>query len=505
MCYTYLVDVDIQHLQTSNILTNRGFSFRTQDHADQIHSNNFLDSQVFSMVSKSRWFTRGWTLQELLAPSQVIFFSADWTVLGDRNRMSNWIADITRIHIGALNDRSTIQHYSIAQRMSWAATRETTRSEDTAYCLLGIFNIHMPMLYGEGQETFQRLQQEIIRISDDHSIFSWNLQAGVRELCTGALAASPKAFLSCGSVVRYDDIWRFPFSITNLGISIEFPLIKSWYEGIFLVELNCARELRGCEDPLDVLPGRRTACRRVKIWIFLRHVQHNIYQRVHLPVSTVLLQPSYTVIVQQAKTALFIEIQKSHHSRSLTLPEPLIPTVRKPIHDSMFSSGVITTFGWGTKNRFNRYEQAFDLGNFCSQVLKARSPMGISHQLVSNQNFTSIFSVAWDISIKPRHWIHSTFADADRRFWKGIVGVDKWMCLFDGIRTPVNELGHLIDNLSHLHSQLRQDFSEDFQQANRSLHTPMIIVSHQELQNLRGQRELLVDIIFRERPERVME
>lgn len=414
--------------------------------------------------------------------------------------MSNWIADITRIHIGALRDRSTIQQYSIAQKMSWAATRETTRVEDIAYCLLGIFNIHMPMLYGEGEAAFHRLQREIMGTSDDHSIFSWNLQDDVRQAYTGVLATSPKAFLSCGSVVGNNDIWRFPFSVTNLGISIEFPLIQTWYEGIDLVELNCVRELRGRDDPLDIPPDKKRFCRRIKLWMFLRRVQHNIYQRVHLPASTVLLQPLYIASVQHTKTALFVEIQNSYQNRSLPLPEPLTPNIQKSTHRSPFSSGVMITFGWGTKNRFNIYEQAFNPGKFCLQVLKGRYPMGISHQLVCNENFSLLFSVAWNLNMQPQHWTHSVFVDPDKKFSRSIINEDKWNCLLVKGK-PASTPGDLTDQMARIHKQLRQDFGEAFRHACRLPISPIVLISPQELQNLHGQRELLIDILFQGNPE----
>lgn len=409
--------------------------------------------------------------------------------------MSNWIAEITKIHIGALKDRSTIPRYSIAQRMSWAATRETTRPEDIAYCLLGIFDIYMAMLYGEGSIAFRRLQQEIIQSSDDQSIFAWNLEGNAGELCTGVLATSPKAFLSCGSIVRDYKLKRYSFTVTNLGLSIDLPTIQTGYESIALVGLNCARELRGHDDPLDVLPNLKTFCRGFQAWIFLYCIQGKIYQRIHWPVSTIFLQPSYTDRVQTTKTSFFIETQKSFRNHLHLPSDPLMPPIQRSIQPSPFSSGLMMTFGWGNTNMFNGYEQAFNFGPLCSQTLKGRSPMGTSHQLVCSRHFSLILSVAWDQMMQPQHWTHSIFADTERRLWSRIVGVEKWNCLFDdGTRPPTKEF------VSHLHSQLRQDFGEAFQQASRSPRVPLVMVSLQGLQNLHGQHELLVDIIFREKP-----
>jgi hypothetical protein len=110
---------------------------------------------------KSRWFTRGWTLQELVAPDTVEFFSSEGEQLGDKNSLVYEIHNITAIPIQALQG-TPLSNFSIDCRMSWAGKRETKREEDAAYCLLGIFNIHMPLIYGEGRDkAFRRLKKEI--------------------------------------------------------------------------------------------------------------------------------------------------------------------------------------------------------------------------------------------------------------------------------------------------------------------------------------------------------
>lgn len=415
--------------------------------------------------------------------------------------MSTWIAHITRIHIGALRDRSTIPYYSIAQRMSWAATRETTRSEDIAYCLLGIFDIYMPMLYGEGEAAFKRLQQEIMGTSDDHSIFAWDLQDTRREFCTGALAPSPKAFLSCGSLVRDDSIGRLPFSVTNVGISIELSLVRSWYEGIVLVGLNCARELRGRDDPLNMLPSGRTTYRRYRVWIFLQHVQDSLYQRIHLPASIVFLQWLYRGSVQKTKKDLFIEIQKPQQYRPRALPTSFIPGIPRSIPHPLFSSGLMITLGWGNINRFNRYEEIFNPGQFFSQTLKGRSSMGISHQIVSSGFFSLLLSVAWNRDMEPQSWVHSVFVDSRKEILSEIVSAEKWRFLFDDGIPSASETGDLVGFLSHIHNRLRCGFGDAFNCVDRSPTAPTVTFSPQELQNLHGECELLVDIIFREKPQ----
>lgn len=416
--------------------------------------------------------------------------------------MSTWIAHITRIHIGALRDRSTIQRYSIAQRMSWAATRETTRREDIAYCLLGIFNIHMPMLYGEGEAAFTRLQKEIMKSSDDHSIFAWNMPYSEKELYTVALAISPKPFLSCGSVVRDKRVVRSPFTVTNLGLSISLPLIHSWYGGIDIVGLNCSRELRGCDDPLDILPDGRTSCRRLQVWIFLRQVQTNVYQRVHIPASIIFLQQMYSNSARSTKTSLFIEIYEYPRNRLLLLPDVLIPTIQESTLTSPFSSGLMITLGWGTMNRFGIYEQAFNPGHFYFQTLKDRSPMSISHQLLCNPEFCLLFSTAWDRDMRPQHWNYSTFADHSRKISSEIISAERWKHLVDdNVGTSSTRPEDLLDLLSRIHDHIRRDFGDAFRHADSSPIAPMVSISPQQLQNLHGQRELLVDIVFRGKPK----
>ncbi|KAI1638327.1 heterokaryon incompatibility protein-domain-containing protein [Biscogniauxia mediterranea] len=147
----------------------------------------------------SRWFTRGWTLQELIAPREVQFFDSQWTFIETRSSMAPLLESITQIRpltsqrcnlfqrdpFGG-SSRTLLDSYSVCNRMSWTSQRVTTRTEDIAYCLMGIFDVHMPLLYGEGTRAFRRLQEEIIKQSNDHSIL---LHEG-----NDLLASSPRAF-----------------------------------------------------------------------------------------------------------------------------------------------------------------------------------------------------------------------------------------------------------------------------------------------------------------------
>jgi Heterokaryon incompatibility protein (HET)/NACHT domain len=138
-CYVYLADVSINKRK-------RG------DNAAETWKQAFQES---------KWFTRGWTLQELLAPASVEFFSSDGKRLGDRVSLKEQLHEITGISLQALEGRS-LDMFSVSERNSWAAKRVTTIEEDGAYCLLGIFDISMSSRYGEGKEkAFQRLYNKI--------------------------------------------------------------------------------------------------------------------------------------------------------------------------------------------------------------------------------------------------------------------------------------------------------------------------------------------------------
>ncbi|KAK3935120.1 heterokaryon incompatibility protein-domain-containing protein [Diplogelasinospora grovesii] len=167
-CYAYLADVDI-------------------DMDDDIDRDD---------LQQSRWFRRGWTLQELIAPKNVELYDWKWRSLGNRSLLATQLSYITGIHESVLTmnhpfgshkpeagrdgrcstcgARATIESilrtHSIATRMSWAAQRKTTREEDEAYCLMGLFGVNMPLLYGEGRKAFLRLQREIVASSNDQSI-----------------------------------------------------------------------------------------------------------------------------------------------------------------------------------------------------------------------------------------------------------------------------------------------------------------------------------------------
>jgi hypothetical protein len=125
----------------------------------------------------SQWFQRGWTLQELIAPDEVWFYQYDWQLLGLRSSLAYRISCITDINELILHKNGLLRlhSFSVATKMSWAAGRHTTRPEDRAYSLMGLFGINMPTLYGEGGEAaFFQLQTKNFEVFSDHSILAWD-------------------------------------------------------------------------------------------------------------------------------------------------------------------------------------------------------------------------------------------------------------------------------------------------------------------------------------------
>lgn len=175
-------------------------------------------------------------MQELVAPSSLRFYFQDWTLMGDKSEFIEELSNATGIPIFIL-ENGDLNEVSLAERMSWACYRQTTRVEDIAYCLLGIFDIQMPLLYGEGEKAFVRLQEEILKTTDDYSLFAWRaLNSETRPAFSstyrGLLARSPLEFRDCGSVETENITSTFPINSTPIGLRLQLefladPLDKS--------------------------------------------------------------------------------------------------------------------------------------------------------------------------------------------------------------------------------------------------------------------------------------
>ena len=210
VCYAYLHDVD-------------GSSFPTEKN----------DSKYQKSDGWPEWFSRGWTLQEMIAPRNLRFFNKDWQPIGNKEMLTETLERITGVPEHILADGLEGNRPCVAQIISWAANRTTTRVEDRAYSLMGLLDVNMQMLYGEGKKAFHRLQLEIIRSSNDQSIFTWGHESDVR--IGSILADDSSDFEGCSTMelVNHSEfIKEFPelsstsavhldvFPVTNRGIQI---------------------------------------------------------------------------------------------------------------------------------------------------------------------------------------------------------------------------------------------------------------------------------------------
>ncbi|KAF2027656.1 hypothetical protein EK21DRAFT_71377 [Setomelanomma holmii] len=199
------------------------------------HLSDVTDTQL--SFHQSRWYTRGWTLQELIAPKDVVFFDGDWTFRGTKQTMSTHISMITGIPEQVLDRSLDLHEIPVAQRFSWASKRETTRVEDLAYSLLGIFNINMAMLYGEGDRAFIRLQEQILSQSADMSIFLWtDLQTN--QEYTGLLSPSPACFREMRQVIAEPTFTQREFYLTNRGIRMKLGIAWGDDTGLAVLPLK---------------------------------------------------------------------------------------------------------------------------------------------------------------------------------------------------------------------------------------------------------------------------
>ena len=219
---------------------------------------------------RSRWFTRGWTLQELIAPMALVFLSREWRVVGTKSGLADVIEEVTGVESDVLMHRRPLEQISVARRMSWAAHRRTTRLEDAAYCMMGLFNVNMPTIYGEGRFAFVRLQEEILKHIPDQSIFAWGravdsfpstprtaVPLAVEDNSHVLFALFPREFADAGGVSTVSPaslqrrigipITVPDFRITSHGIRANLPLVplRTHPSGVTHIAILACQDSRG--------------------------------------------------------------------------------------------------------------------------------------------------------------------------------------------------------------------------------------------------------------------
>lgn len=256
VCYAYLSDID---------------TLSANETKESLDESQFL--------TKSRWFTRGWTFQELLAPSEVAFYDGAWSFIGYKSTLAKMMARATNIPEKALR-KFEPQEWRVCSKMAWYGHRETTRIEDCAYSLLGIFDVNMPLLYGEGEKAFERLQELIFETTKDMTIFSWD-DGKIGN--SGLLAPLPSSFARCqnrtfGEHTR-DLLDRFKESCTASLTKTGFELSTELHPyglNVFLLHVSNYRIVRHVPwSPLGCL-------QHMQEYMYIQQVNRKTFRRIRI-------------------------------------------------------------------------------------------------------------------------------------------------------------------------------------------------------------------------------
>ena len=303
----------------------------------------------------SRWFSRGWTLQELIAPRCLVFFTDSWARIGDKQEMVKTIHEITTIPEPAILEPSYIRcggigHFNAATIISWASRRKTTLVEDMAYCLIGIFGVNMPLLYGEGDQAFLRLQLEIIQRRSDPTLLAWRSITATPTRADGMVqarfldtfASEPACFSSCNN---YHPTWTEYFSthetrssdevslksvhtrnirLDNTGLTLKFPLVETLLQSTRFAILPFLQQNRELWMPL--IGGERHATRLRLPFSIL-----SVAKTEYIPNATKLTLPTYGYDrhyipppeFNHRSISLSPRTRESHMSVLLTFPQGL--------------------------------------------------------------------------------------------------------------------------------------------------------------------------------------
>lgn len=348
ICYAYLVDVMRE---------------------DICHEPGKED---YTALTASRWFSRGWTLQELLAPDEVLFLDSDWhqigrklgnlggtTALAKAISSSTGISVTALLHFERLNQKAT---FSVAQRMSWASSRQTTRVEDEAYCLFGIFNIKIPLLYGEGRGAFRRLQTEIFRQELGDSIFAFKRPVMAPRPSTSydaevwndvmvapsLMAENPSAFAGGGGAYA-DEQATHASIIQPRGRGFEVRIPKSPQNMVhrhrteprLLVALGCLRCEEGGEPERCVLLLERAACGHFNVKPAAFGWTVWCQNELNDPSQYRPVQAAGTVFVHGARIdAVYCERDGTNAAPGVVLPCSLVHADPKQAHGDAVTFGI---------------------------------------------------------------------------------------------------------------------------------------------------------------------
>ena len=325
----------------------------TEIYLEQEGSVNFYAQLLWEKLPQTRWITRGWTLQELIAPKHVGFYDADWQYYCTKLQGLVQIQRCTKIPWSVLST-GDLSRCSVAQKMSWAAERTTTRIEDVAYSLMGIFGVHMPMLYGEGKNAFRRLQEHIINASSDDSILAWRSEDSPTSDVQGALAQSPRDFKYCHNIIEGEN--------SSASITLE---ANNWLRlrGLRL------RHVKGAEGDLHIeLNARSTKSERSLVLVGLTlptlaagNESHKDIQCIRLYTKRLPVK-NWQEVVGQARCEVWLPLRPR-------VPWDFKPSAvhyyhfQRPTSDSTYQhytiSPIYPTEGWMSEEQTLRTQESF--------------------------------------------------------------------------------------------------------------------------------------------------
>ncbi|ETS81435.1 hypothetical protein PFICI_06437 [Pestalotiopsis fici W106-1] len=238
VCYAYLSDVDsLPALETC---------------LESMASVRAGNARPPNALNPCRWFHRSWTLQELIAPRSVCFYGAHWSYLATKAELGTRLAQATGIYYGVLTHELPVMEVSACEKMRWAAGRQATRAEDVSYSLLGLFDINMPLLYGEGSKAFYRLQEYILAGGEQTILFfdiqPWNPgNSALDEGKSKKLAAqSPEDFAAVPMRMHIQRVhWSDPRYVRHageFGLRIQLPCRKLTKQDIEALSLPSIKD-----------------------------------------------------------------------------------------------------------------------------------------------------------------------------------------------------------------------------------------------------------------------
>ncbi|KAK4552564.1 hypothetical protein LTR86_010208 [Recurvomyces mirabilis] len=240
-----------------------------------VYFNDVETDASYAGISSSAWFTRGWTLQELLAPSRLNFFDRDWIPLYQLDKATfkakkrtaamyylmddpDWaefghmLAQASHVPAPFVCGYQSLHSASAAMKLSWASFRRTSRVEDRAYSLLGLLGINMPLLYGEGQQAFIRLQKEFIQTYDDESILAWCSTCPSPNLSShcfsGVLATNLECFQASGDIVTIMQYGKPPWQTINQLLQVEAAVYVQSANGASTTTLLLPLACKHCDE-----------------------------------------------------------------------------------------------------------------------------------------------------------------------------------------------------------------------------------------------------------------